>query len=150
MPPLRDRREDILPLARHFATAMNGAPIGLSQPLALALLKHDWPGNARALQGIIERLVLAHGDGESLPAPPWLGEEFSEHARVGIAATVSSQPEEVPKRTKKRFKPDAAELTALLEQYDGNVTALAEEVGIGRNTVYRWIKRLGLELDGHR
>jgi len=84
-----------------------------------------------------------------LPAPPWLQEEFSEHARVGIGA-VAPQIVEAPKRTKKRFKPTADELTALLEEHDGNVTALAEALGIGRNTVYRWIQRLGVELDGHR
>ena len=51
MPPMRERREDILPLARHFATGDGGVPVPLSQALALALLGHDWPGNARALQG---------------------------------------------------------------------------------------------------
>ena len=148
MPPLRERREDILPLARHFVTPMNEDPIPLSQGLALALLRHDWPGNARALQGIMERLVLAHGDGESLPSPSWLDAELSEHARVMPPSSSPATP--APGRTKKRFKPTAEELTSLLETHDGNITALAEALGIGRNTVYRWIKRLGLEREGHR
>jgi len=150
MPPLRERREDILPLARHFASEMNRAPIPLSQGLALALLMHLWPGNARALQGIMERLVLAHGDQELLPAPAWLEDAFSEHARAGVLADPTPPPEAEPPRPRKRFKPTAEELTALLEAHGGNVTALAEAHGIGRNTVYRWIKRLGLELEGHR
>ena len=50
MPPLRERREDILPLARHFIAALAGKMVPLETNLALRLLRCDWPGNARALQ----------------------------------------------------------------------------------------------------
>jgi transcriptional regulator with GAF, ATPase, and Fis domain len=62
LPPLRDRREDIPPLARHFvATSAGriGAPESeLTQDAVAALVAHDWPGNVRELQNVIERAVL--------------------------------------------------------------------------------------------
>ena len=58
LPPLRDRPEDILPLARHFAERFSGRPMGLSHTLALTLIRHHWPGNVRGLEGVIERIVL--------------------------------------------------------------------------------------------
>jgi DNA-binding NtrC family response regulator len=67
LPPLRDRREDILPLARHFLSrlsARQGKPARpLSAQSARALLEHAWPGNVRELEHVIERaLLLARGD----------------------------------------------------------------------------------------
>ncbi len=67
MPPLRDRREDIEPLARHFLAkyaAETGKKVGDFAPRALgALLAYEWPGNVRELQNAIERaVVLAKGE----------------------------------------------------------------------------------------
>src|SRR5690606_21341246 len=62
LPPLRDRREDILPLARHFLEQQArryGRPIeDFSRGAAEALLSHGWPGNVRELQHCVERSVL--------------------------------------------------------------------------------------------
>jgi two-component system response regulator HydG len=62
MPTLRQRREDILPLAnsfiRRFATGFNKPLDGLSGEAESLLLRHDWPGNVRELENIIERAVL--------------------------------------------------------------------------------------------
>jgi DNA-binding NtrC family response regulator len=64
LPPLRERREDIPALARHFLDL--GRPIGvhatLSRSLASALEKHNWPGNIRELRNAIERMRLLHSD----------------------------------------------------------------------------------------
>ncbi len=54
VPPLAERRADILPLARHFL----GAELHLSEDAAAALLAHDWPGNVRELRNSIERAKL--------------------------------------------------------------------------------------------
>jgi DNA-binding NtrC family response regulator len=64
IPPLRERREDIPALARHFLDL--GRPMGihatLSKALAAALEKHNWPGNVRELRNVIERMRLLHSD----------------------------------------------------------------------------------------
>jgi psp operon transcriptional activator len=68
VPPLRERRDDILLLARHFAARM-AAELGLASPpefsraAAAALLGHPWPGNVRELKNVVERAVYRAGDG---------------------------------------------------------------------------------------
>ena len=68
VPPLRERRDDILLLARHFAARM-AAELGLADPpefsraAAAALLGHPWPGNVRELKNVVERAVYRAGDG---------------------------------------------------------------------------------------
>jgi transcriptional regulator with PAS, ATPase and Fis domain len=144
MPPLRERREDILPLARHFARGFAGRPVRFTQALALALLRHDWPGNVRTLEGLVERLVVEYGDQDELPAAAWLAAEFAGHARFEGAAQAAEAP--APLGRPRKRKPDADELRAMLDRCDGNVTAVAEELGIGRNTLYRWLKARGVDL----
>jgi len=66
IPPLRDRREDIVPLAAHFLTQAGGRPgvagLRLSQENVAQLQSYDWPGNVRELQNVIERaVILARG-----------------------------------------------------------------------------------------
>ena len=62
IPPLRDRKEDIPPLARHFVkihcSKLNKSPVELSKEALNFLLEHDWPGNVRELENVIERAVL--------------------------------------------------------------------------------------------
>jgi DNA-binding NtrC family response regulator len=66
LPPLRDRPEDILPLARRFIDEFNVAPqkpvIGLSRDAEAALLRHAWPGNVRELRNAIQRAVALSPD----------------------------------------------------------------------------------------
>jgi len=67
LPPLRDRQEDIIELAEHFAQSLAGqydmqVP-AFSSEVRDYLLRHDWPGNVRELKNAVERaLVLASGD----------------------------------------------------------------------------------------
>jgi transcriptional regulator with PAS, ATPase and Fis domain len=147
LPPLRDRREDILPLAIHFAQAFAGKPVRVSFPLAQALLCHDWPGNARSLQAVMERLVLEFGDLDELPAPGWLSQELSSHARRGEPAPAPApEIESAPDRVDL----DALDLMDLLRRHRGNVSSLAQHLGVGRNTLYRWLKRRGIDLEAVR
>jgi len=142
MPPLRERPEDILPLARLFAERFSGAPRDLAQPLALALLRHDWPGNVRSLQSVLERLVIESDDDSVLSVPPWLEEELAQQARL---EPVTQSPAEQPMRP--RLQLSTEQLRDLLRQHGGNITAVARELGVARNTVYRWVQRSGIDLN---
>jgi transcriptional regulator with PAS, ATPase and Fis domain len=66
LPPLRDRREDILPLAEHFIAQFNrefGKQVqGISRMAEKLLLEYDWPGNIRELKNVIERAVILECD----------------------------------------------------------------------------------------
>lgn len=58
VPPLRKRRDDIVPLAEHFLGAVAASPRGLTDSAAAKLQAHDWPGNVRELRNAIERAVV--------------------------------------------------------------------------------------------
>jgi transcriptional regulator with PAS, ATPase and Fis domain len=65
VPPLRERREDIAPLATHFLErfARDGGPArGLSPAVTAALTEYAWPGNVRELENVMERLIVSGGD----------------------------------------------------------------------------------------
>ena len=70
VPPLRSRRDDIMPLATHFAARM-AAELewpsfpGFTQTVTDALMTHDWPGNIRELKNVVERAVYTSWDGET-------------------------------------------------------------------------------------
>ena len=176
MPPLRERPEDILPLARHFAEHFAGRTMRLSQGLSLRLVRHDWPGNVRSLQGVMDRLIMEQSVLADLGVPLWLDEELAQHARqapeprssIQAAASPSSKqfsalaaPLELPNATapaatplhdgiRRRLQLSADELRVLLGRHAGNISAMAEELGVGRNTLYRWVKKQGIDLDDLR
>ncbi|MCA9317920.1 MAG: hypothetical protein KDB73_20715, partial [Planctomycetes bacterium] len=67
VPPLRARREDIPQLARAFITRFAGRAIEPHPRLARALISHDWPGNIRELEAVIECAIIDAGEREPLP-----------------------------------------------------------------------------------
>ncbi|MBE0617086.1 MAG: sigma-54-dependent Fis family transcriptional regulator, partial [Proteobacteria bacterium] len=76
LPPLRERREDILPLARHFLEGFNRdfktSFRGLTPEVEQLLLRHDWPGNIRELRNVLERaVILSSGDEIGVESLPW-------------------------------------------------------------------------------
>jgi len=136
VPPLRDRRDDILPLARVLladATVRMGRKIsGLSPRAADQLLRYEWPGNVRELENAMERAVaLARGsrvDGDELP------EEIRQTFRKPVAALGTVQPlDEVEKQY----------ILSVLELNQGNQTRTAEQLQIGSATLYRKLRRYG-------
>jgi len=142
MPPLRERREDILPLAIHFAAAAGKCPVVLTSEFAQAILLCDWPGNARSLEALVERTVIEHGTEAPLPVPDWWTEE------VGYLA----RPEEVPVQPQpsSTVRPGRDEVERCLARHGGHVTNAAQELGVARNTLYRWLKRWGIDLEDLR
>src|SRR6185503_17838235 len=77
MPPLRERRDDVLPLAEAFACRFAKDAVAISPPAAAALAAYDWPGNVRELENAIERAVVLGGDARMIDVadlPPALRE----------------------------------------------------------------------------
>jgi DNA-binding NtrC family response regulator len=132
VPPLRERRQDIMRLARHFvekyARAM-GKPVRDIAPDAQAvLLSYRWPGNVRELENAIERaMVIGKGD-VILPddLPLAVETEGAEPPDKSLAAAEKEHIERV------------------LAEMDGNVTQAAKVLGIDRGTLYNKMKRYGL------
>lgn len=142
LPPLRDRQADIPTLAKHFlATAcedMNKKPIALSPAVIDRFQNYPWPGNVRELQNVVERAVLL-GNGEVIELedlPPSLREVRSTSI-VSFAndAGLKSALQE----------PERRMILQVLESTGWSRNATAEKLGINRTTLYKKMKRLGLE-----
>jgi transcriptional regulator with PAS, ATPase and Fis domain len=138
IPPLRERPEDILPLAYHFIGIFNRAfkrqIQGLSKDAAAAVLRHAWPGNVRQLRNAIERAVVMEESPliqlESLPA---------EIAETCAPAGCAAREEDLSlSRSEQR-------LTMLaLEKARGNQTLAAGLLGITRDGLRYKIRKHGL------
>jgi DNA-binding NtrC family response regulator len=132
LPPLRDRAEDVLPLAEHFLTRSAeraGKPLrSFKETAKKLLLAHAWPGNVRELENVVERAVaLAEGDivtPEDLP--PALRERKSQD-RLTSALMQGLTLEELERQYIQR----------VLEAEGGNKTRAAQRLGLDRKTLYR-------------
>ena len=146
LPPLRDRREDIIQLARHFLarfSARHGRPQReVSRTAARALLDHRWPGNVRELEHTIEQAVLL-ADGDQIePMDLGLAEASPAGIRLELPETIMD------------FQETVGEIVALAErrlieralsETHGNRTQAARAMGMARRTLLYKVKRLGIE-----
>ncbi len=137
VPPLRLRREDILPLARNFiqrhCQSLHCGPCSLSAEALDLLLQYPWPGNVRELEHAMERaVVLAEGKPtiEVRDLPPEV---------MGASPPSLSEDEIVPLAEMERRY-----ILRALEKYRGNQKATAKALGIGANTLWRRLRSYGL------
>jgi transcriptional regulator with PAS, ATPase and Fis domain len=141
LPPLRERLEDIEPLARHFletAAADFGRGVTDFDADALAALRrHSWPGNVRELMSAVRRAVVI-GDGETVKLRDLMGIEDMPRP----AATPGPKP--VPRAG----SPEEREaLLVALSRHGENVTMTAQELGVSRVTLYRMLRRHSVSLE---
>ncbi|MBF0530201.1 MAG: sigma-54-dependent Fis family transcriptional regulator [Deltaproteobacteria bacterium] len=140
IPPLRERPEDILPLARHFLTHGEAEGRRLSRAAAKALNAHQWPGNVRELANAMEHArLLCLGD-------TILPEHLPPAVREAAARSAVKNNETVPTLDVKTLQ--ASELETIrraLEQTNGNRTRAAEILGITRRGLIYKMKRLGVK-----
>jgi len=138
LPALRDRREDILPLAnsflKRFAAQANRSISGFTQTAADRLTAFDWPGNVRQLQNEIQRAVL-------------LSEaDFVDASDLSITR---AKPEGVEAQDTNFTLLEGVERNAIiqmLKETGGNKLEAAKRLGIGRQTLYNKIKAYGIEV----
>ena len=134
LPPLRDRREDIIPLATAFLKrydAQAGRNIsGFSDPASEALRAFDWPGNVRQLQNEIQRAVLMC-DGSTVE---------EKDLSVMSVANAKDNPDLTLMEAMERNT-----ILQMLKDTNGNKLETAKRLGIGRQTLYNKIKMYGIE-----
>jgi transcriptional regulator with GAF, ATPase, and Fis domain len=151
LPPLRERREDVLRLATGFLERdATGEPqIALSSTAAEALVLYSWPFNVRQLEQVLAAAKLRAGTTgvlriEHLPdeiARPLL-------ARVDARADASPKKRSEPPLeilVSRDRPPTAEELRLVVARYEGNMAMVAEYFGKDRKQVYRWAQRLGVD-----
>ncbi len=137
LPRLRDRREDILPLAQHFlaryAARYNRPRAGFSDEAAQALLRYEWAGNVRELDHAVERAVLL-SQGDVIEA--W-DLALSPPGRDGGAQEAPRSLDELEREA----------IRTALAQHEGNVSLAAKTLGLSRSALYRRLQRHGISLD---
>jgi DNA-binding NtrC family response regulator len=153
LPPLRERKMDILPIAYHFLNQFSknmGKKIdGLENEAVSRITEYDWPGNVRQLRNSLERaVILCEADKISLKDLPLLGDAGEIEQ---LMENIPSTNEEL-KRIKKEIRRKAVGkveknfiLNALVK-YDWNVTQAAESTGLQRSNFHNLMKKYGITL----
>lgn len=134
IPPLRERREDILPLARHFiakyARSMGIPEKKLSQEAEKLLLEYYWPRNVRELENAIERaLVIGNNEEikvEDLPIQP------------------ESIPDKIPKTYMTLAEIEKRAIEKVFKDVQGNIDTAAKLLGISPNVLRNKLKKIGI------
>jgi DNA-binding NtrC family response regulator len=171
VPPLRERREDIPDLVRHFTARFAAEEKktfirGVSTAALQLLSRYDWPGNIRQLENAVFRAVVladeavltpeefpqiaAQIEGAPAPArdidPPVLPVEPVEIAYPGQPSDTGDSVAAVGDDGDIRplAEVEAAMIRLALERYEGRMTLVARKLGIGRSTLYRKLKELGI------
>ncbi len=137
LPPLRDRREDVIPLAtsflKRYAAQANRVITGFSPAAAELLRKFDWPGNVRQLQNEVQRSVLM-SEGKVIEAHE-------------LAINTAKEPngEESSNLTLMEAM-ERNTIVQILKETRGNKLETAKRLGIGRQTLYNKIKTYSIEV----
>ncbi len=155
LPALRDRREDILPLAEHFAMRMTrelGREVfsGFSTNARDLLLNHRWPGNIRQLKNVIERAVYRHDDPEQ-PLSAIQFDPFESPWRPGgdRAQAQAMQPDE-PLPSDLRARLDELEkrfVQRALAEHRGNQRQAAERLGLSYDQLRGIIRKHDIKVN---
>ena len=176
VPPLRARREDIARLVRHFiaraGTLAAGSRVRGIAPDALSMLcAYDWPGNIRQLENAIFRaVVLAEGEVLTQEEFPQIraqveGIEWAECADGALPEAAAAAAPEAPAGQGRggvlRALDERGDIRALadvegemirlaIDHYNGQMSEVARRLGIGRSTLYRKLKEMGIDPDSLR
>jgi anaerobic nitric oxide reductase transcription regulator len=155
VPPLRERREDILVLAEHFADAaarrLGLAGVRLTDRARQSLVAGDWPGNVRELENVIGRGVLRASFGNDRRQ---IAEVDDSDLDAPLSGTPSATPSSVAGLAPARQDGSLAERLARVEReailgavarHGGNWAAAARELGLHRSNLHHRARRLGLK-----
>jgi DNA-binding NtrC family response regulator len=125
VPPLAERRDDVLPLARHFLDA----GFELTVEAERALLRHDWPGNVRELRNTLQRACL-----------------LATSTRIAVAdlRLPASAPSITADGSVMVREPERGEIETALARHQGVVARAARDLGLTRQSLYRRMEKLGI------
>ncbi|MBQ4063247.1 MAG: sigma-54-dependent Fis family transcriptional regulator [Bacteroidaceae bacterium] len=138
LPPLRERREDIAPLATHFATqytAQNSLqPVRFAPDALDFLARQHFAGNIRELKNVVERTILINGNG-LLQAADFEGQCSAATGTAADSDTTGLTLDEL----------EINSIKNAMERCGGNMTQVAQTLGISRQALYRRLEKYGLK-----
>ena len=134
LPPLRERKEDILPLLHHFskryAAKYQKKPLVINEAVSHKLEQYGWPGNIRELQHATERAMILSDQPEVHDVALFLNNTHLQVASTEDAVTLDEMEKAFIQRT--------------LKENDGNVTNTARQLGLTRTALYRRLNKYGI------
>jgi DNA-binding NtrC family response regulator len=136
IPSLRERAEDIIPLACHFLSihaAEANRKLEFSPEAEAALLKHRWPGNVRELENVVERAAVLCATDRIRPEDLMLDRPISGR-ELPFKGSLQDSIDDLVR----------ARIVAALDVSEGNRAQAARALDIDRATLWRWIRRLGI------
>jgi transcriptional regulator with PAS, ATPase and Fis domain len=143
VPPLRDRRDDILPLAEHFARSfaaeLRQPPPALGEEVRRVLLGYRWPGNVRELRNAIERAVVMSGGAGLSP------DHLPERVRAAAPPRVLEPAGDGIDMREHIADIERAAIVEALEATGGNQTHAAERLGVSRRALIHKLEKYGLK-----
>jgi DNA-binding NtrC family response regulator len=151
VPPLRERREDVPELLRHFVdqfVAQEKLPYRQFTMGAQNFLRnYDWPGNIRELKNLVQRLLILGTEPEIDQDEVETTVGSTPHAVAGMQIPGLSMDQPL-RQARESF--ERVYLEYQLEKHDGNVSQMAQEVGMERTHLYRKLRSVGIEIREHR
>ena len=150
LPALRERVEDIVPLARHFARTLGSSSgkrlNGFSAEALQAMTQYAWPGNIRELQNCVERAIIVARGGtiERADLPGYLFDAADTAPAAEALAAPGAIPDDLDGRLaalEKQF------ILAALEQSHGVQAAAAQRLGISERSFWYRLKKLGIQVE---
>lgn len=138
LPPLRERREDIPLLVRHFASLAtennNLQKIDVTDEAMEYLMRQPFPGNVRELKNLVERAILMSGKSLLTTEDFRLANDIVPTSPKSVATTAMTLDEA-----------ERVRIIEAMEKYDGNMTQVAASLGISRQSLYRRLEKFGLK-----
>ena len=141
LPALRERREDLLPLAYEMLAKLGAPHLELTSDAKQLLLEHAWPGNLRELKNVLERATV-HTSDNVLTAHDLRLDSSSVEVPAALPSIVSTSSRPSSSRTMSEVERE--HILGALDAENGRVEAAARRLGIPRSTLYQRIKNYGI------
>ncbi len=143
LPPLRERKEDILLLVEHFIKKYNAEMgkqcVGVDDEVMRLLMSYEWKGNIRELENVIERAVI-FAERDVI--------EICDIGLIGVGATALNGKKENLQAATKAFEKE--QIYRVLNKYDWDKAEAAKVLGVGLSSLYRKIDELGINIKKHK
>ncbi len=163
LPPLRDRHDDLAPLASHFvakfARTLGVKPVGMTTDAVAKLREYNWPGNVRELENIIERaMILCRGTEiasshldfgrraqPSSSSPTQTGPQPIADPPTAPMMAASQGGDDARPLAERLLESEKREIVAAIEKSRGNIASASRMLGINRSTLYYRLRKHELE-----
>ncbi|MGF1466547.1 MAG: sigma 54-interacting transcriptional regulator [Sandaracinaceae bacterium] len=152
LPPLRERKEDLYALTRHFLAKAGRPNATVALPYLVGLAHYHWPYNVRELESAVKLSIALADPGQELDLPllpETVRASVQDHGKRGAPRSdMTAEPTNSP--SGRAASPSETALRELLSRHRGNIAAVGRALGKERMQIHRWLKRYGIDVGEYR